>query len=493
MRHCLTYVGILLVTASAWAAETNAPPFPMSEPPVVTDHALKVDGKILNYTVMAGYLPLKNEAGKPQADIFFIAYTRDGVDSPAERPITFAFNGGPGASSMWLHLGGLGPKRVVLADDGLALPATYRLVDNDQTWLGFTDLVFVDPIGTGYSRTVPGVNAEQFYNVPKDVDVASRFIREYATKYKRWLSPKYVVGESYGTTRAAALANHLQTADGLNLTGVILLSSALSFQTFSYDDGNDIAFALAVPTFAAAATYHKKATADLKEAEKWALGDYLMALAKGDTLTKSEEWDVTDQMAKYTGLSTNYIATSQLRVSAARFAKELLRSEGRTIGFMDSRVAGVDVTPRGEYPHFDPSFFLTTGPFVATLNDYVRRDLGFQTNIPYDFLSQKVNAAWKWVEHGQGYAYVADDLAEAMTRDTHLRVFAAAGRYDLTTPYLSQRYTFDHMGLNPSLRHHLTFKVYPTGHQIYTDPEAAKQLRADIAAFVSGDKKGETP
>jgi carboxypeptidase C (cathepsin A) len=474
MKHRLTAIGlgILLVIAPARAAETNTPP------PVVTHHAVKVGSGTLNYTATAGFLAVDDEAGKPQANLFYIAYTKDGREPGSQRPITFAFNGGPGASSMWLHLGALGPKRAVLADNGLALPETYQLVDNDQTWLEFTDLVFVDPIGTGYSRTVAGVDADQFYNVPKDVEVCSRFVRQYVTRYERWLSPKYVAGESYGTTRAAGLANQLQSGDGLNLAGVVLISSVLNFQYISYGDGNDMPFALALPTFAAAAKYHKKANADPAEVEQWALGPYLTALARGETPPA-----IVEQMAKYTGLTTNFLTTARLRVSTQQFTKELLRSDERLTGLMDSRVVGVDVTPRGEYPHYDPALFLSTGPFVATLYDYLRHDLNVETNIPYEFLSHKVNGSWKWSEHGQGYVYVADDLAEAMTRDKHFRVFAAAGLYDLTTPYFGQKTAFDHMGLDPSLQHNFTFKVYESGHQIYTDLGMMKKLRDDAATF----------
>jgi carboxypeptidase C (cathepsin A) len=488
MRQTFVFIGLFLLSGTSYAAKTNAPPAAaiIPEKPVVTHHAIKAGGTTLNYTATAGFLPLRDEAGKLQANIFFVAYTKDGVSDVSARPITFAFNGGPGASSVWLHLGGLGPKRVVLAGDGTELPKTCRLADNDQTWLGFTDLVFVDPIGTGYSRAVEGVDAKQFYTPTKDIKVASQFIRLYVTKYERWLSPKFVAGESYGTTRAAGLANRLQSATGMNLNGVMLLSSALSFQNFSYDDGNDIAFALALPSFAAAATYHKKVNADIAKVERWTLSDYLEALVRGDTLPEAERERIAEQMAKFTGLSTNYIETSRLRVSASRFVKELLRPEQRTVGLMDSRVIGVDVTPRGEYAHFDPAFFLVTGPFVATVNDYLRRDLNFETDLPYDFLSQEVNGAWKWFEHGQGYVYVADDLAEAMARDRFFRVFAAAGEYDLTTPYLGQEYTFDHMGLDPSLRSNLVFRTYPAGHQIYTDTASRKKLYDDVAAFVSG-------
>jgi len=486
VRQTFIFIGLFLWSGALVAAKTNAPPAPATAPekPVVTRHLIRVGGTALDYAATAGFLPLADEAGKPQANLFFVAYTKAGESDASRRPITFAFNGGPGASSVWLHLGALGPKRVVLAGDGTELPERYRLVDNDETWLGFTDLVFVDPIGTGYSRTAEGVDAKQFYSLAKDIDVASRFIRLYVTKYERWLSPKFVAGESYGTTRAAGLASRLQTAAGLNLSGVMLLSSALSFQTFSYDDGNDIAFALALPSLAAAAAYHKKADVDRATVEQWALNDYLGALTRGDTLPEADRRHIVEQMAKYTGLSANYIETSRLRVSAARFMKELLRGEQRTVGLMDSRVVGVDVTPRGEYAHFDPAFFLVTGPFVATLNDYLRRDLNFETNRPYEFLSRKVNDAWKWFAHGQGYVYVADDLAEAMARDAHFRVFAAAGEYDLTTPYLGQKYTFDHMGLDPSRRSNLVFRLYPAGHQIYTDPASLKKLHDDVAAFV---------
>jgi carboxypeptidase C (cathepsin A) len=474
-------------TGFTQAAETNAPPAFQSKPPVVTHHSLTVDGALLRYTATAGYLPLENDAGKLQASIFFVAYTRDGVENPATRPITFAFNGGPGASSVWLHLGALGPKRVELAKDGTALPDTPGLVDNDQTWLSFTDLVFVDPVGTGYSRAADGVDAKEFYATEKDIDVAAQFIRRYVTEHERWLSPKFVAGESYGTTRAAALANRLQEQDGLNLRGVILLSSALSFQAFSYDDDNDIAFALALPTFAAAARYHHKADAALADVPPWALNDYLVALARGDTLSDPERQRIAHVLSDMTGLSTSYIEASRLRVSGPRFTKELLRSECHTVGLMDSRVVGSDLTPLGEYPHFDPAFFLVTGPFVAPFNDYVRRELKFTTDRPYEFLSREVNRSWKWFDHGQGYVYVADDLAAALAHDDRLRVFAAAGEYDLTTPWLGQKYVFDHMGLPADRRDHVTFKTYPSGHQIYTDPAARKQLRADVAEFVQSD------
>jgi carboxypeptidase C (cathepsin A) len=487
-------------TNAAVPAKTNSSPAVRESPPdksVVTRHSLKVEGETLKYRATAGYMPLRDEAGKLQARIFFIAYEREGSGERAQRPLTFAFNGGPGASSIWLHLGALGPKRVLLAADGTALPTADRLVDNECTWLGFTDLVFVDPIGTGYSRAAEGVDAKPFYAVAKDVEVAATFIRLYVTQHERWLSPKYVVGESYGTTRAAGLANHLQETTGMNLSGAILISSALNFESFSFGEGNDLPCTLVLPSCTAAAWYHKKLAADLQgdltqtlaRAQDWAMTEYSAALAKGDTLPDAERHRVAGQLAAYTGLAKDFVEMSRLRIGSGRFIKELLRRESRIIGMMDSRVTSPDMELQGDYPHFDPAMFTVTGPFVATLNDYLRRDLKFQTDLPYEFLSREVNQAWKWTSGGQGYLYVADDLAAAMTRDNHFRVFAAAGLYDLTTPYLTQQYTFDHLGLDASRRSNLIFMTYPSGHQIYTDPPSLKKLKADVETFVKGQAK----
>jgi carboxypeptidase C (cathepsin A) len=473
------------------AAEAPAAPAVEVPKPSVTRHQIRAAGRIIKYTATAGWLPLQSEAGKPQATIFFIAYTADGERDPSRRPIAFAFNGGPGASSIWLHVGGIGPKRVLLAADGTQLPESDRLVDNDYTWLDFTDLVFVDPIGTGYSRAAPGVEAKQFYEARKDVAVAGDFIRLYVTRYERWLSPKFVVGESYGTTRAAALCRYLQRETGTDLAGLILLSSVLNFQVFLPDRGNDTPYPLAVPSLTAAALYHHRLAAAppdltraLTEAEHWALNQYVAALAQGDALADSERDRIAEQMAQLTGLTTEYVESSRLRVSAPAFAKELLRAEGRTLGLLDSRVKGTDLSRRGEYPSYDPAMFLVTGPYEATLNDYLRRELKCDTTLPYVFLSRQVNGAWQYGSAGQGYLYVGDELAEAICRDSRLQVLAAAGYYDLTAPYLSQKYTFDHLGLDAASRQRIDFRLYASGHQIYTDTPSLRQLKGDAAAFV---------
>ncbi len=465
-----------------------------SEKLAVTHHSLWSGGRTLQYTATAGYLRLKDDSGKPEANIFFVAYVEKGAANIAARPITFAFNGGPGASSMWLHMGGLGPKRVPLAHDGTALPETIRAVDNEYSWLDFTDLVFFDPVGTGYSRAAEGVDPKPFYDVVKDIETAGKFIRLYVTQNERWLSPTFIVGESYGTTRAAGLAHHLQDTAGISLKGIVLLSSALSFEAISFDTGNDLPYALALPSYTATAWYHKKLAPELQQdlaqalsqAEQWATTEYLVALAKGDSLSDAERRRVIDLLARYTGLSKNYLQASSLRVNPSRFRKELLRAGNRAAGLLDSRVEGIDMPSTAESSRYDPALFLATSPYVAALNDYLRRDLKYQTTMPYEVLSREANRSWKWGRAGQGYLYVADDLAEALSRDKRIRVFSAAGTYDLATPYLSQKYTLDHLGIDPSLRRNITFKLYPSGHQIYTDPASLKKLSADVAAFVKG-------
>lgn len=487
--------GAILAGVVCLAAEPPAPVAPPQptvkeasapEPPVTTRHSITVGGRTLKYAATAGCLPLKDDAGHLQASIFFVAYSLAEEGNPASRPITFAFNGGPGSSSVWLHMGALGPRRSELAADGTQLPQTVRLVDNADSWLDFTDLVFVDPVGTGYSRATEGTEAKRFYATGKDIETAAQFIHLYVTQSGRWLSPKYVAGESYGTTRAAGLVDALQQTAGMNLNGLVLISSALSFEAFSYAPDNDIAYALALPTFAATAAYHKKASADVLQVEQWALGDYVSALARGDTLSPEERGRIAKKLAEFTGLPAEYIERRRLRVSATQFIKELLSDERRITGLMDGRVAGVDEIPWGEETRYDPALFVATGPFVTALNDYLRHDLGFETNLPYEFLSSEVGRAWQWMpEHSQGYVYMADDLAQAMARDEHLRVFSAAGQYDMTTPYFGQKYVLEHMGLDPSRRKNLTFQTYPSGHQIYTDAASRKKLHDDVRNFMS--------
>jgi carboxypeptidase C (cathepsin A) len=472
--------------------ETSAP----SEPGIVsvgkpstTQHAIEVNGRSLKYTATTGLMPLKDEAGKPKATIFFTAYVKDDPENKSQRPVTFAFNGGPGASSIFLHLGALGPKRAVLGDMK-ALPPPYQLVTNEYTWLDFTDLVFIDPVGTGYSRPAPGVDAKGFYGVKGDIESVGDFIRLYCTHYQRWLSPKFIVGESYGTTRAAGLSGYLQNKLGMSLNGIFLISEVMNFQTITFTAGNDLPYILYLPAYSEAAWYHRKLPPALqadvlktrKEVEHFALNEYLLALAKGDGLSDAERDGIVKSLAEYTGLPATYIKNSNLRVSREGFTRELLRSENLRIGVLDSRITAMY---RVEHFTEDPSVFVVTGPLVATWNDYVRNELKYETDAPYEILSMKVNASWNWDSGtgGLGYLNVAETLEQAMNENRHLKVFIASGYYDLATSYFATRYTVDHLKLDPPLRGNITLGYYDAGHQMYTHLPSLKRLTENAAVF----------
>jgi carboxypeptidase C (cathepsin A) len=474
-------------TRDAGPAAIAAKAGPDDEGLVETRHAITVAGKRIEYTATAGYLPLIDDTGKLLAKMFFVAYVEQDMQADPHRPITFAFNGGPGASSMWLHLG-VGPRRVVLPQDGTVLPRSTVLTDNEATWLAFTDLVFIDPVGTGYSRAAEGADERQFYDVVRDIEAAGAFVRRYLTRHQRWLSPKFIAGESYGTTRAAGLVNQLQKTSGINVNGLMLISSVLDFQTIAFEPSNDLAYVLALPSYAATLWYHDMLSGSLadvlREAEQWTIEEYLVGLTKGESMSDVERNRLIDRLSRYTRFDRQELKQRRLHVGPQSFGRNLMASSGRIVGRFDSRVTGSDAIGNSQSGDPDPSFFLVTGPLVEGLNDYLRGELQFRSDLRYEYLSREANRSWKWRTGGQGYLYVADDLAEAMSRDPRLRVFAAAGYYDLATPYFAQRYSFDHMELAASLRSHLTFVAYPSGHQIYTDPVSANKLKADVEKFV---------
>lgn len=372
-----------------------------SEKLSITRHSIEINGQVLKYTATAGYMPLKDEAGKLKCKIFFVAYTKDEQKDKSQRSITFAFNGGPGSSSIWLHLGALGPRRVLLTEEGKALPPPYKLVPNEYTWLDFTDLVFIDPVGTGYSQSAPGVDPKEFYGVKEDIESVGEFIRLYITRYKRWLSPKFIAGESYGTTRTAGLSGYLQNKVGMNLNGLFLISSVLNFQTISFTPGNDLPFILYLPSYTCASWYHRKLPPELQadfpktrmEVEQFALNEYLLALAKGNELPETERDKIIEKLAAYTGLSKLYIKNANLRISQDDFVNELLRRENRRLGVLDSRITG---SYKVEDFMEDPSVVEVSGPMVATWNDYVRKDLKYETDLSYKVLSMKANQLWNW-------------------------------------------------------------------------------------------------
>lgn len=472
-----------------------------------TSHTVTIDGQEIRYQATAGRLILKEEedkekehAEKAKASIFFVAYTRDDLDDASRRPVTFAFNGGPGSSSVWLHLGLLGPRRVLMDSSDAHLkppPPPYRLVDNAQSLLDVTDLVLIDPVSTGYSRAVPGEKPDQFHDFKKDIESVGDFIRLYTSRFQRWSSPKYLIGESYGTTRAASLAGYLQERHGMYLNGIMLVSSILNFQSARFDPGNDLPYILFLPTYTATAWYHKRLPAELQEdlsqtlarAEAFAEGEYTLALIKGSALPEKERKEIAQKLARFTGLSCEYIEQTNLRIRIDRFVKELLRDQRRTVGRLDTRFTGVDLDAAGEQAEFDPSYAAIQGPYTATLNDYIRTELGFESDLPYEILTDRVRP-WKYGEHQNQYVNVAETLRGAMTANPFLKVFVANGYFDLATPYFATRYTFNHLGLDAGLEKNVSMAYYPAGHMMYIHQPSLIQLKADLARFV--DQSAQT-
>ena len=495
MRHGLL-VALVLLAAPAHAADA-----PKSAPaaardsstalPVITHHQITVGGRALRYTVTTGKLPLKNEQGETEAEIFFMAYTADGVGGAAKRPLTFSFNGGPGSASVWLHLGALGPKRVKMMDDGAMPSPPYRLVDNDATWLDQTDLVFIDPVGTGYSRATKPENGKKFWSVNGDIESVGEFIRLYLTRYERWGSPLFLVGESYGTTRAAGLSGYLVERSGIAFNGILLVSSILNFQTADFTRGNELPYVLFLPTYTATAWYHHKLPADLQgqalnrtldEAETWAATDYARALAMGDRLGGAERDAVLERLSRYTGLKREYLDLANLRVDIQHFCKELLRDQHRTVGRLDSRFKGIDERGTSETPDFDPSLSAIRPPYTAMFNQYVRSELGYKTDLTYYILGGGVGA-WEWGSAREGFPDVSSALRSAFAKNPDMKLFVASGHYDLATPYFATEYTLDHLELDPTERARVTTHEYEAGHMMYIHAGELAKLKRDVAAF----------
>jgi len=459
---------------------------------VQTKHTFRLGGQEIKYTATAGTILLKLEDGTPKASVFYIAYTKDDVSDLTKRPVTFTFNGGPGSASIWLHLGAFGPRRVEMGDAGTLLGPPYKLVDNEYSLLDVTDLVFIDPVSTGYSRAVPGEPPKQFHGVEEDIQSVGDFIRLYATRNKRWTSPKFLAGESYGTTRAAGLSGYLQERYGMYLNGIILISSILNFQTAEFDRGNDLPYILYLPTYTAIAWYHKKLPADLQadfqkainESRAYAIGEYTDVLTAGDNFSASRRAEVAQKLSRLTGLSADYIERSNLRIGIMRFDKELLRSERRTVGRLDGRFTGIDYDAGGSEPEYDPSMAAIVGPYTATFNDYVRGDLKFESDLPYEFLNGHVGP-WNFRPFENRYVNVAETLRSAMTQNPFLRVYVAKGYYDLATPFFAADYTLDHLGLDATLRGHLSGGYYEAGHMMYVHKPSLAKLKGDLKEFLA--------
>jgi carboxypeptidase C (cathepsin A) len=466
---------------------------------VQSRHSVKIGGKVIKYTVTTGTMVMKEEikdkdkdteVEKARAQIFFIAYTKDGVTDKSKRPITFSFNGGPGSSSVWLHMGVLGPRRVLLTDNGEMPPPPFKLTDNQYSILDDTDLVFIDPMSTGFSRPVEGEKSAEWHNFTKDIASVGDFIRLYTTRYHRWLSPKFLAGESYGTTRSAGLSGYLQERHGLLLNGLVLISAVLDFTTIDFNLNNDLPFIMFLPGYTATAWYHgklnfKSSLKDaLKEAEEFAMGEYATALLKGASLTPEERASVVEKLSRYTGISQEFIERTNLRINDQHFFKELLRERGKTVGRLDSRYTGMDRLGVTATPEYDPLFAQVNGPYAAAFNDYIRTELKFETDIPYEILSEKVWTQWSYSVFQNQYLNVAETLRQAMTFNKYLKVFVANGYYDLGTPYFATEYTFDHLGLDESLRKNIRMAYYDAGHMMYVHLPSLKQMKKDVSKFI---------
>ncbi len=457
--------------------------------PVETHHEIVLGNRRLRYTARAGALPLKDEFDETEAEVFFTAYELDGVEDRATRPLTFAFNGGPGSASIWLHLGALGPKRVRMEKEGWMPRPPFLLDDNAQTWLDQTDLVFVDPVGTGYSRAAKEELDKKFWGFQGDIDSVGEFIRLYLTRYARWTSPLFLAGESYGTTRAAGLAGHLVDR-GITFSGIFLISTVLDHLAIRFGRGNDLPFQLFVPTYAATAWYHKQLRESFQnrtlgdlvaEVKAWSEGPLTAALMKGDRLGDGERRAVARKLADYTGLDLEYVLGSNLRVDIFRFCKELLRDEKRSVGRLDSRFRGVEALAVTEVPEFDPSMHAITPPYTSTFCHYARTRLGIETDLVYETLSNKVNEKW---EYEKGYLpATGETLRAAMAKNPYMKVFVGQGYYDLATPLLATEYMISHMNVDPELRANLEMHTYEAGHMFYLDVDSLAALKADVDAF----------
>jgi carboxypeptidase C (cathepsin A) len=506
---CLLAAAALLWAAAAHAADaangagedakktTPATATPKPEQSV-TRHSLTIGGTRIDYTATAGTLIVRNAKDEPYAAIGYTAYTRRGGGDdadPGRRPIAFAYNGGPGSSSVWLHMGSLGPRRIVTTDAGATPPPPYRVVDNAESVLDKTDLVMIDPVSTGLSHAVGEAKDKDFWAVDPDIESVSRFIKQYVTDNRRWNSPKYLIGESYGTTRSAGIVDYLLTNENMAFNGVVLISVALDFDAIAPGPGHDRSYPLSLPTFAAVAAYHHalphppaKLQAFLEEVRRFALGEYSAALLAGDALDDRERDAVAEKLREYTGLSTDYLKKARLRVRPTQFTQELLRERHQTLGLLDGRFTGAATDPLAEDSDYDPLLVTMGPPFTAAFLDYYQGELHFGQDKTYRILNLDANQAWDLRHRSGGLplpsADTAPDLAHALVMNPHLRVMTVNGIYDLTTPFLATDSMIDHLGLEKEARARIQAKYYEAGHMIYVHEPSLKQFKADVAAFI---------
>jgi carboxypeptidase C (cathepsin A) len=461
-----------------------------------TTHTTKIDGTPITYTAHTGTMVLRDDNGKPKATVFFISYTKDKEDA-STRPLTFFFNGGPGSASLWLDMGVMSPMHPEMGPNGSQPAPPYNLVENPNSPLDVTDLVQVDAMMTGYSRPAKGVKASDFTGAPNDIKMFGEFIRNYLDKYKRWQSPKYLFGESYGTFRSAGLASELQSNEGIELNGIMLLGTVLDFQYIEPSPTNDIGYSAYLPTFTATAWYHKKLPANLQsetlqqvvqQSRDYAFGDYMTALAKGNTLTDAEKSTVAQKLSQLTGLSQQFILNTNLRVDAGTFRTELLRDRREMLGRYDSRMIGINGNASSTRQDYDPSDVAPSGAFMSAFMRYMHDDLNYSSDLQY-YLGRHTGK-WDYSSLPEGYPSEVEALRTAMAKDPYLHVMVGAGYYDTATPFANAEYTFNHLGFDKTYSDRVEFKYYESGHMAYLNQASAKQLKADIAKFISSTKHG---
>ena len=468
----------------------------------VTQHTIRIGGQTIAYKATSATMLLRDTAGAPIGSLYYTAYTRNDAGDASRRPLSFIYNGGPGSASMWLHMGAFGPRRIVTAEAAPTPPPPYQLVDNEGSLIDVTDMVFIDPIGTGFSKPVGKGMGRDFWGVDEDARSLTEFVYQYVSRNGRWNSPKYLIGESYGTTRSAVLVNRLQSRENMDFNGVVLISSVLDFETLQFAPGHDISYVLYLPSYAATAAYHHaipqpaNLVAFLDTARQWAMGPYLDALNKGSSLPAAERAEVLRRLSAYTGLSQEYLDRANLRVNLAQFNQELNRSKGMVSGRLDSRFLGPEFNLLSERSEYDPQSEAISSAYMTAINSYLRDELKFPAGDQR--YSGGGGVQWNWNREPQGggrggffrsATYVGSDLANALVSNPNLRVEIENGYYDMATPFFATEYTMDHLGVNPELRSHVTLKYYEAGHMMYVHVPELMRLKASIAAFIGATSR----